>query len=76
MDETRVRLECAPDADPSEEIFRAAVARGWVLRELARDLLSLEDVFVRLTRHEESASAEASVERLAPAAAAPQGPAA
>jgi ABC-2 type transport system ATP-binding protein len=52
-DETRVRLECATDADPREEIFRAAVARGWTMRELVRERLSLEDVFVRLTRHEE-----------------------
>jgi ABC-2 type transport system ATP-binding protein len=52
-DETRVRLECATDADPREEIFRAAVAQGWTLRELARERLSLEDVFVRLTRHED-----------------------
>ncbi len=52
-DETRVRLECATDADPREEIFRTAVARGWTLRELARESLSLEDVFVRLTRHED-----------------------
>lgn len=52
-DETRVRLECATDADPREEIFRTAVARGWTLRELARERLSLEDVFVRLTRHED-----------------------
>jgi ABC-2 type transport system ATP-binding protein len=51
--ETRVRLECATDADPREEIFRTAVARGWTLRELARERLSLEDVFVRLTRHED-----------------------
>ena len=53
-DETRVRLECATDADPREEIFRAAVAHGWILRELARERLSLEDVFVRLTRHEDA----------------------
>jgi ABC-2 type transport system ATP-binding protein len=52
-DETRVRLECAPGADPREEVFRTAVSRGWVLRELTREALSLEDVFVRLTRHEE-----------------------
>ena len=52
-DETRVRLEGATDADPREEIFRMAVARGWTLRELARERLSLEDVFVRLTRHED-----------------------
>jgi ABC-2 type transport system ATP-binding protein len=51
--ETRVRLECATDADPREEIFRTAVAHGWTLRELARERLSFEDVFVRLTRHED-----------------------
>jgi ABC-2 type transport system ATP-binding protein len=50
--ETRVRVLCARDADPREEIFRLAVERGWVLRELSREALSLEDVFVRLTRHE------------------------
>jgi ABC-2 type transport system ATP-binding protein len=42
-------VECAGDTDPREEIFRAAVARGWVLLELMRDRASLEDVFVRLT---------------------------
>jgi len=52
--ETRARVLCAPGADPREEIFRLAVARGWVLRELGREALSLEDVFVRLTRHEEA----------------------
>ena len=50
--ETRVRVECARDADLSEELFHLAVTRGWVLRELARDVVSLEDVFVRLTRHD------------------------
>jgi gliding motility-associated transport system ATP-binding protein len=54
--ETRVRLECEPGADPREDVFRAAVARGWTLRELLRESLSLEDVFVRLTRHEEAAT--------------------
>ena len=51
--ETRLRVECAEGADLSEEIFHIAVARGWVLRELTREALSLEDVFVRLTRHDE-----------------------
>ncbi|HKD16958.1 MAG TPA: ATP-binding cassette domain-containing protein [Thermoanaerobaculia bacterium] len=55
-DETRVRLVCAQGADPREDVFRVAVERGWVLRELAREALSLEDVFVRLTRHEEAAA--------------------
>ena len=52
--ETRVRIESAPGADPREDVFRTAVARGWTLRELARESLSLEDVFVRLTRHEDT----------------------
>jgi len=56
--ETRVRLECAAGADPREEVFRAAVARGFVLLELGREALSLEDVFIRLTTHEEAAEAE------------------
>jgi ABC-2 type transport system ATP-binding protein len=51
--ETRVRLECEAGADVREEVFRVSVARGWILRELLRESLSLEDVFVRLTRHEE-----------------------
>ncbi len=55
--ETSARVTCAAQADPREEIFRIAVERGWVLRELSREALSLEDVFVRLTRHEEAAPA-------------------
>jgi ABC-2 type transport system ATP-binding protein len=58
-EETRVRLECAPGADPSEEIFHLAVANGWVLRQLAREGLSLEDVFVRLMRQEAAPPGEA-----------------
>jgi ABC-2 type transport system ATP-binding protein len=57
--ETRARLECLPDADPAEDIFHLAVARGFVLRRLSREALSLEDVFVRLTRHDEAAPAPA-----------------
>jgi ABC-2 type transport system ATP-binding protein len=53
-DETRIRLECATDADPREQIFRAAVTHGWTLRELARERLSIEDVFVQLMRHEDA----------------------
>src|SRR5215213_2155189 len=37
--------------DVREEVFRAAVERGWVLLELARERATLEDVFVRLTTH-------------------------
>src|SRR5262245_1765169 len=55
--ETRARAEYDPSGDPREAIFQAAVDRGFVLRELAFDVASLEDVFVRLTRHEEPAEA-------------------
>ncbi|MEX1244330.1 MAG: ABC transporter ATP-binding protein [Thermoanaerobaculia bacterium] len=55
-EETRVRILCLQGSDPREEIFRAAVAGGWVLRELSREAMTLEDVFVRLTRQEEAAA--------------------
>jgi ABC-2 type transport system ATP-binding protein len=67
--ETRARLECLPDADPSEDIFHLAVARGFVLRQLSREALSLEDVFVRLTRHDEAAPATAAESAPTPEAA-------
>ncbi len=57
--ETRARVLCLQGSDPREEIFRLAVARGWTLRELSRAAMTLEDVFVRLTRHDAAASAAA-----------------
>ena len=68
--ETRVRLECATGTDPREDVFRTAVARGWVLRELVLEAVSLEDVFVRLTRHEEVAPGAAALSQPAEDAAA------
>jgi ABC-2 type transport system ATP-binding protein len=61
-DETRVRVHAAAELEIGEEIFRLAVAKGWVLRELAREAVSLEDVFVRLTKHEEAAPVPADEE--------------
>ena len=71
--ETRVRVECEPGADLSEEIFHLAVSRGWVLRELVLDRVSLEDVFVRLTRHEEPTTAAAEAQEAAAPAEEPGG---
>jgi len=45
-------VECAQGSDPREEVFRAVVARGWVLLEMVRERASLEDIFVRLTTHD------------------------
>jgi ABC-2 type transport system ATP-binding protein len=70
--ETRVRIECASDADLSEEVFHLAVSKGWTLRELSPDVVSLEDVFVRLTRHDAAAADEAA-ELSASAAASEEG---
>ncbi len=55
--ETRLRVITAAEADVAEDIFRLAVSRGWILRELARESVSLEDVFVRLTHHDDTAKA-------------------
>ncbi|HVG06575.1 MAG TPA: ATP-binding cassette domain-containing protein [Thermoanaerobaculia bacterium] len=45
-------VEHKAGVDVREEVFRAAVERGWVLLELARERATLEDVFVRLTTHD------------------------
>ncbi len=60
--ETRARVTCLQGKDPREEIFRLAVAKGWTLRELSREAMTLEDVFVRLTRHDQAAAASAPAE--------------
>jgi len=52
-------VEHTAGSDPREEIFRAAVARGWVLLEMARERTTLEDIFVRLTTHDQAAEAAA-----------------
>ena len=57
-EETRARITCMQGSDPREDVFRLAVAKGWILRELVREAMTLEDVFVRLTRHDEAAPAQ------------------
>jgi gliding motility-associated transport system ATP-binding protein len=47
--EERFLLERENGVDPRPEVFRLAVARGWVLVELAEERATLEDIFVRLT---------------------------
>jgi ABC-2 type transport system ATP-binding protein len=39
-------------ADPEEKLFTLAVEQGWVLTELKRETMSLEQVFTRLTTRE------------------------
>jgi ABC-2 type transport system ATP-binding protein len=46
-----IRVEAK--ADPREEIYRLAVERSWVLRELAQERATLEDAFVELTHKDD-----------------------
>ncbi len=50
-------VEASHGADPREDLFRAAVAQGWVLLELATERASLEDIFVRLTTRDSAPGA-------------------
>ncbi len=47
-------VETGTGADAREAIFRLAVERHWVLRELSAQRASLEDVFIQLTTHEQT----------------------
>ncbi len=57
-------LECELGRDVREEVGRVAVTGGWGLVELKAVSMTLEDVFLQLTRHEEglSSNMESSVE--------------
>ncbi|PIQ83280.1 MAG: ABC transporter [Candidatus Omnitrophica bacterium CG11_big_fil_rev_8_21_14_0_20_63_9] len=46
-------VQSSPGSDIREVVFRAAVERQWMLRELSQAQASLEDVFIQLTTHEE-----------------------
>ncbi len=46
---TRVLIQGAPSADLRSEVYQLAVAKGWKLRELRREVGSLEDFFVQIT---------------------------
>ena len=46
-------LECALGRDVRDDIARLAVTSGWGLLELHTISMTLEDVFLQLTRHED-----------------------
>ncbi len=56
LDATRFRLHHAPEQNPAEAIVEQAVREGWGLYELTPERLSLEEIFVELTRGETSAA--------------------
>ncbi|HEY5626966.1 MAG TPA: hypothetical protein VIR79_03395, partial [Nitrospira sp.] len=49
-------LECELGRDVREDVGRLAVTSGWGLVELKSISMTLEDVFLQLTRHEEGLS--------------------
>lgn len=61
----RFRIAVEAGSDLRREVFKLAVAKGWVLLELAQTTPSLEDVFLRLTTHDAAAEAEAPVAEVA-----------
>ncbi|MGD1147340.1 MAG: ATP-binding cassette domain-containing protein [Thermoanaerobaculaceae bacterium] len=61
----RFRLAVDVSADLRREVFKLAVARGWVLLEMAQTVPSLEDVFLRLTTHDAEAAHEGQFEEVA-----------
>ena len=52
--DTLFRLQCAPGANPTDELVGRAVSSHWGLYQLSPARTRLEDVFVRLTRSEVS----------------------
>lgn len=50
LEHGRYRLHYAPEASPAERLAEHAVQRGWGLYELAPERMSLEQVFVDITR--------------------------
>ena len=52
-------LECALGQDKRDEIARYIIANQWGLLELRTISMTLEDVFLQLTRHEEGLTSQA-----------------
>ncbi|MFQ5905141.1 MAG: ABC transporter ATP-binding protein [bacterium] len=45
-------VKAASDVSLSEELFKLAVTKGWILSELWKEKVSLEDIFMHLTTQE------------------------
>jgi ABC-2 type transport system ATP-binding protein len=52
LGEGRFRVHYKPDEDPAEALVARAVQHGWGLRELTPERMSLEEIFVDITRTE------------------------
>lgn len=69
-----VLIECTLGQDLRDEIARFVVSNQWGLLELRTISMTLEDVFLKLTRHEEGVSDTASLPVADMAGAAPEPP--
>jgi ABC-2 type transport system ATP-binding protein len=49
---TRYAVKASGGADVEEAIFKMAVDRGWIINQLKRETLSLEDIFLKVTTRE------------------------
>lgn len=64
-----LEVETGPGPDVRPLIAEAVVKGGWRLLELHRERMSLEEIFIQLTREEAEARGEAADEAVAPAEA-------
>ena len=55
-DPQTILIECALGKDIREEVARFAVRNDWGLLEMKPVSMTLEDVFLRLTQHEDGLS--------------------
>jgi ABC-2 type transport system ATP-binding protein len=51
----RLAIEPAGGADLRQELFNLVTAKGWALREMRREVASLEDFFVKITAEQTGA---------------------
>ena len=53
----RLTIETNGEADVREDIFKLSSAKGWALREMRREVASLEDFFIKITAEQRPARA-------------------
>ena len=46
-------IEVADKSDPRDVIFQLVVKKGWILREMRREVASLEDYFIKITAEQQ-----------------------
>lgn len=54
----RLTIEANGTGDVREDVFRLTSSRGWTLREMRREVASLEDFFIKITAEQRAARAQ------------------